>query len=75
MLSYSAFVVPLVKAVQEQEREIEQLDATIARLRANKIARAGMRGGSVGTLGTLASALVGFVWLRRSKREAAQVQT
>jgi hypothetical protein len=69
MLSYSEFVVPLVKAVQEQQREIEELRKTVDALKSERVppaevsrldaAMTGMpSGASMGLMGLLGIALI-----------------
>jgi hypothetical protein len=69
MLSYSEFVVPLVKAVQEQQREIQELRRTVNALKSERVPPAEVSqldaamtrlpsGTSMGLLGLLGIALI-----------------
>jgi hypothetical protein len=71
-MSYETFVVPLVKAVQEQQSEIEQLHNELAELKAAKVRaaepqHAGLFGESwAGILAAIAGCSV-FGWARRTR--------
>ncbi|HLK35935.1 MAG TPA: tail fiber domain-containing protein [Polyangiaceae bacterium] len=74
MLTYAEFVVPLVKAVQEQQRQIEDLRKTVDSLRSERLAsagtgpqQAGMLPNSTGASGALIGALIGLLLFKRQK--------
>lgn len=69
-LSYADFVVPLVKSVQEQQREIDSLKATIAAMPGQPGA-APWRDLFVGLVAALAGAGFAFVYSKRAVRTPA----
>jgi hypothetical protein len=61
-LSYAEFVVPLVKAVQEQQKEIDELRETIKTLASDRRLRDNPLGKSTDSVGSQPRGLVGDSW-------------
>jgi hypothetical protein len=79
-MSYETFVVPLVKAVQEQQTQIELLRTEVSELKADKSRaaaippqHASLFGGSWSQLLALFAALSLFGWARRTKAAPSQM--